>query len=68
MGNAPVGFHSTEKERKKIYFFKAQVAKCLNEEEFLKKNDYIWVHKNELKNFIKSDKYLKEINKFILDF
>ena len=66
MGNAPVGFHI--KERKKIYFFKAQVAKTLNDEEFLKQNDYIWVHKNELKNFIKSEKYLKQIKKFILDF
>ena len=63
MGNAPVGFHI--KERKKIYFFKAQVAKTLNDEEFLKQNDYIWVHKNELKNFIKSEKYHDVLHYFL---
>ena len=67
MGNAPVGYHEVAK-RQGIYFFKAQVSNVLNIDELLKQTDYIWVDKSELQTFIKSEKYLKEVNKFILDF
>ena len=69
MGNAPVGFLKSN-ETEKIYFFKAQVAETLDSEIFNKESNdkYIWVKKDELKDFIKSEKYLNAINKFIIDF
>jgi hypothetical protein len=52
---------------KKHYFFKAQYksgAENLPDS----KNDFIWIRKDELKNFIKDPDYLKCLNDFILDF
>jgi hypothetical protein len=65
IGNAPIGVLTG---LKKVYFFKAQVDKTFNYEELIKQNDFIWVCKDELKNFVKSEEYLNTINKFILDF
>ena len=63
IGNAPVGF---VKNKEKIYFFKGQYTK--NDDINVKSGEHVWVTKDELKNYIKSEDYLNAIDKFLLEF
>lgn len=71
MGKAPVGFYKInsddQKTVNKFYFFKAQYksgAQFLA----LSKLDFVWIRKEEIKQFIKNKDYLECLNNFILDF
>jgi large subunit ribosomal protein L46 len=69
MGNAPVGVHKANKNNvvEKQYFFKAQYksgAQHLASSKF----DFVWIRKDELKDFINDKAYLECLNNFILDF
>ncbi len=65
LGNAPAGHLKQSKSNAKIYFFKAQLQMYKNLPNDI---DHVWVNKSELKNFIKSEDYLKAVEKFLLDF
>lgn len=69
LGNAPVGIykHRTDNFLDKHYFFKCQY---ISGAEFLaaSKYDFIWIRKEELKNFVKNQNYLNCLEDFILDF
>ncbi|RNA09918.1 transcription initiation factor IIA subunit 2 [Brachionus plicatilis] len=69
MGNAPVGLYKFKKDSlvEKQYFFKAHYksgAQHLASSKF----DFVWIRKDELKDFIKNKDYLACLNNFILDF
>lgn len=69
MGNAPVGVFKTKRESllEKQYFFKAQY-KSGAQHLALSKYDFVWIRKDELKDFIKNKDYLACLKNFILDF
>ncbi|XP_056427878.1 39S ribosomal protein L46, mitochondrial isoform X2 [Hyla sarda] len=74
LGNAPCGFYkykfpktmrSEDTMGAKVFFFKA----LLNSKSWLttkKKGDYVWVSKDELKNYLKPA-YLSEVDKFVIE-
>ncbi|CAF0805276.1 unnamed protein product [Brachionus calyciflorus] len=69
LGNAPVGVFKSKQDSliEKQYFFKAQYksgAQFLASSKF----DFVWIRKDELKDFIKNKDYLECLNNFILDF
>ncbi|XP_066446080.1 large ribosomal subunit protein mL46 [Eleutherodactylus coqui] len=74
LGNAPCGFYkykfpkmmrSEDVMGAKVFFFKA----LLKSQSLLpnkKKGEYVWVSKDELKDYLKPA-YLSEVNKFVID-
>uniref|UniRef100_A0A8C4XH17 Large ribosomal subunit protein mL46 n=1 Tax=Erpetoichthys calabaricus TaxID=27687 RepID=A0A8C4XH17_ERPCA len=72
-GNAPCGFYKYKFPKDvqtescygaKLFFFKALLAdKNIS---LLRKDDYVWVRKNELQDYLKPE-YLKRVNQFVLD-
>ncbi|XP_072004623.1 large ribosomal subunit protein mL46 [Engystomops pustulosus] len=74
LGNAPCGFYKYKFPKTmrgedtigaKVFFFKA----LLKNKSLLtnkKKGDYVWVSKDELKDYLKPA-YLSEVNKFVID-
>ncbi|KAM4036448.1 large ribosomal subunit protein mL46 [Anomaloglossus baeobatrachus] len=74
LGNAPCGFYkykfpktmrSEDKMGAKVFFFKA-LLKSKSVLTNKKKGDYVWVSKDELKDYLKPA-YLSEVNKFVID-
>ncbi|KAM3927439.1 large ribosomal subunit protein mL46 [Leptodactylus fuscus] len=74
LGNSPCGFYkykfpkimrSEDVMGAKVFFFKALLkSKTLLSNK--KKGDYVWVSKDELKDYLKPS-YLSEVNKFVID-
>lgn len=70
LGNAPFGVYKSKKDNSyldKQYFFKAQY-KSGAESLAKSKIDYVWIRKDELKEFITDQPYLQCLMNFILDF
>ncbi|XP_073506959.1 large ribosomal subunit protein mL46 [Phyllobates terribilis] len=74
LGNAPCGFYkykfpktlrSEDKMGAKVFFFKA-LLKTKYVPTNKKKGDYVWVSKDELKDYLKPA-YLSEVNKFVIE-
>ncbi|KFO99432.1 hypothetical protein N300_13759, partial [Calypte anna] len=74
LGNAPYGIYKYKFPRAirtednvgaKVFFFKAFLQSSDLSQAKLKK-DYLWVTKDELGDYLKSE-YLKKVNKFLLD-
>jgi len=71
LGNAPAGVYKTKTDSTyldKIYFFKAQYKSGAELLAGATQLDYVWIRKDELKDFIKNKDYLQCLNDFILDF
>lgn len=74
LGNAPYGIYKYKFPRAirtehnvgaKVFFFKAFLQSSdLSQAEL--KEDYLWVTKDELGDYLKSE-YLKKVNRFLLD-
>lgn len=74
LGNAPYGIYKYKFPRAirtednvgaKVFFFKAFLQSSdLSQTEL--KEDYLWVTKDELGDYLKSE-YLKKVNRFLLD-
>lgn len=70
LGNAPFGVFKNKTDDlhlNKYYFFKAQY-KSGADSLAQSKADYVWIRKDELKDFIKDKTYLDCLMNFILDF
>ncbi|CAJ0940799.1 unnamed protein product [Ranitomeya imitator] len=74
LGNAPCGFYkykfpkalrSEDKMGAKVFFFKA-LLKNKSAPTNKKKGDYVWVSKDELKDYLKPA-YLSEVYKFVIE-
>lgn len=74
LGNAPYGIYKYKFPRAirtednvgaKVFFYKAFLQSSDLSQAELKK-DYLWVTKDELGDYLKSE-YLKKVNRFLLD-